>query len=354
MEKITKINVGIDISMDTFSATIGIMDINQDITYLKYSDFENTNIGFNELDKWLKDAKIDFNKFHFTMEATGVYYENLANYLFAQNYLVHVVLPNKAKKYAESLDNKSKTDKLDSKFLGRMGLERKLRCWYPVSEIYKKIKSLTRERSQYVKIRSKFKNRLHALEHSYKPDVKAIERAKSSIYDTNQKIKEIEKELKQIIKSDKILKEKIDLITTIPGVATQTAITVVAEMNGFEKIDNARQLCSYVGLDVQLQESGKWKGKSKISKKGNSYIRGALYFPAMTTVRYSEQHKVFYDRIFETKNLHKKAIVAVGRKLLILIYSLWKNNAKYVENYEEVMKKEKANNTQKKVSSGIA
>jgi transposase len=66
---------------------------------------------------------------HFTMEATGVYYEGLAFFLYEKEYALHVVLPNYAKKYAESLGIKSKTDKLDAKALAQMGLERELRLW---------------------------------------------------------------------------------------------------------------------------------------------------------------------------------------------------------------------------------
>jgi transposase len=269
------------------------------------------------------------------MEATGVYYENIANYLFEKEYAVHVVLPNKAKKFAESLDIKSKTDKLDSKALGRLGAERKLSLWKPAEPIYKELKELTRERNKYIKIRTRIKNNIHALKHSLGPNKKSINRNNLLVKELDKLIKSTEKEMSEKLKTNQELSEKIEILTTIPGVGQTTAITVLAETDGFSQIQNSKQLCSYSGLDVQERESGKWKGQSKISKKGNSHIRAALYFPALTTIKYSEQHKVFYQRIKQKKVKSKIALTAVSRKLLVLMYSMCKNNIKYEQNYQK-------------------
>ena len=329
MEQNIKTNVGLDISMKTYWASITILDFNHEVRVLMSNEFENTPKGFMAMDLWLKGANIGVKQWHFTMEATGVYYEDIAHHLYEQKYAVHVILPIKAKKFAESLDVKSKTDKLDSKSLGRLGVERKLREWQPASPIYKALKELTRERGRLVKVRSQFKNNLHALNHSYQPNKKSIKRIESIIRTLDKNIKEIELELSAQKKKDESLKEKVDQLTSIPGVGEVTAMTVLAETNGFALIENSRQLCSYVGLDVSERQSGKWKGKSKISKKGNSHIRAALYFPALTTIKYSPQHKEFYERIISNKKKSKIGITAVSRKLLILMYSLWKNNTTY-------------------------
>ncbi|SEM47695.1 transposase, partial [Olivibacter domesticus] len=69
---------------------------------------------------------------------------------------------------------------------------------------------------------------------------------------------------------------------------------------------------------------------SKISKKGNSFIRKALYMPALAASRYNKDLKVFYERIIDRKPAKKIGITAVARKLLILIYILWKNDQEYI------------------------
>jgi len=86
---------------------------------------------------------------------------------------------------------------------------------------------------------------------------------------------------------------------------------------------------AYAGLDVRIQESGKWKGKSRISKRGNSHIRKALYMPSISKKTYDAATKQFFERIKEKKGVGMIAIVAVERKLLGLMFSLWKKEEIY-------------------------
>lgn len=125
MEVIKK-NVGIDISKNDFVATLVVLLLNQEIVYQGSKKFNNNPKGFKEFLSWVLSVFSDKHPIHFTMESTGVYYENLAYNLFEEKQIIHVVLPNKARKIAESLNIKSKTDKLDSKALGRLGAECKL------------------------------------------------------------------------------------------------------------------------------------------------------------------------------------------------------------------------------------
>ncbi len=99
---------------------------------------------------------------------------------------------------------------------------------------------------------------------------------------------------------------------------------------------NIRQLVSYAGLDVVEKESGKYRGKTKISKKGNARIRSALYMPAMSASLHNSNLKEFYERINEGRTIKRQGLIAVMRKLLILIYTLWKKNENYLEDYLKV------------------
>ncbi|MVN23540.1 transposase [Mucilaginibacter sp. HMF7410] len=92
-------------------------------------------------------------------------------------------------------------------------------------------------------------------------------------------------------------------------------------------------LSSYAGYDVVQRESGtSIKGKTKISKKGNRYIRNALYFPAMVACRYNPVLKENYLRIIQKKTSKMIGQVAIQRKLLALMYTLWKNDTEFIEN----------------------
>lgn len=334
MEQVIRTNVGLDMAKSTFWASICVLTLRGEVECKESSEFSNTKVGFKALEKWIKEHGFNKVELHFTMEATGVYHENMAHYLHGKQHHVHIVLPNKAKKFAESLDNKSKTDKLDAKALGQLGAERTLIDWSPANPTFKELKSLTRERATLIAIRTQFKNSLHALKHSHEPNAATLKRTGSMIKELNVNVKSIEKEIASIVKGDEALRDQIAYLTSIPGVSLLTAVIVASETDGFSLIENIRQLCSYAGLDVKIVESGKWKGRSKISKKGNSHIRAALHMPSLSTARFCKQHNVFYNRIVERKQKPMIGVIAVSRKLLILMYTLWKSKTSYQEDYQ--------------------
>lgn len=327
-------NVGIDMAKDSFAATFTVLLKGQIIKHKRTKKFQNNSNGFEEFYNWykkLQDEKIPVN---FTMEATGIYYESLAYYLFEKDMTVHVLLPNKAKKFAESLNVKSKTDKIDSKTLGQMGAERVLKKWEMSSKIYRRLRTLTREKQQIVEERTMVKNQFHAEKHSGDPIKTTLTRMKNRIKYLNSQIEAVEKELKNLVSKDDFISEKVKKITTTPGLAFNTVVAVIAETHGFSNISSIRQLNSYAGYDVSIRESGKWKGKSRISKKGNSHIRRALYMPSLSSIQHSKTYEAFYERLKEKKGIKLVAGTAVQRKLLGLIYTLWKNDTEYIENYE--------------------
>ena len=106
---IIKYSVGLDVSSKKVNGSISLIDDNQKVTVKSSIVFCNTLKGFSELSLWIK-------KWHtqpeiplvICMEATGIYHENCALYLFEKGYSVSIILPNKAKHYLISLGLKSK------------------------------------------------------------------------------------------------------------------------------------------------------------------------------------------------------------------------------------------------------
>lgn len=332
--------VGIDVSKDKFNVRFGTTDVTQTIHLISRNEFTNDMKGFKKLHTWIKKVQKKGVSLWLVIEATGVYYENLAYFLADQQYNVSVLLPNKAKNYARSIELKTKTDEVDASILCRIGLERALVNWKAPSATMKHLKSLTRELRSLRNITTKIKSRIHAYHHSYKPDKDAIRRAKKQMAFYEKQITEIEAQIHQVVATDEVLKRKVDKITCIKGIKLLTVITVLAETNCFALVENAKQLTSYAGLDVVMDQSGTRKGKTRISKKGNIRLRSALYMPAMSCRKSNDQFRAFYENIM-TRNLSgKKGIIAIMRKMLILIYTLWKNDAEYDPNYKHPSLKE--------------
>jgi len=326
---IIKQNVGVDVSKDDLKVALSHLTNDYRVVVRSSRTFPNTRKGFKELQEWVTGKKDPTMSVHFTMEATGVYYEGLAYFLYEQVYHLHVVLPNYAKKYGQSLGIKSKTDKLDARTLAQMGLERELRFWQPVSPSLYELKQLTRERDALVCNRTSAFNLLHAYRHHGKPNKDSIVRSIKQLAFLDKQIKQIEKEIASFVNQDKELKIKMKYLLSIPGVGLLTAAIIVAETNGFATFESIKQLTSYAGLDVRIAESGKWKGKSKISKRGNSHIRKALFMPSLAKIKHNHETKQFFERIKEKKAVGMIAVVAVERKLLGLMFSLWKKEEMY-------------------------
>ena len=121
---------------------------------------------------------------------------------------------------------------------------------------------------------------------------------------------------------------------TLPGVGLLTAAIVLAETNGFELIRNKKQLTSYAGLDVREKQSGtSVKGKPRISKKGNKHLRKAMHLPALAAIRCDERYKTIFTRLVSKHGIKMKATVAIQRKLLELIFTLFKSTQPYDKNY---------------------
>jgi len=333
--QIIKQAVGIDVSKDSVTVRYGSMDKEQNQLITNSVTFDNAPNGHEKLFIWAQKQKLsDDVPLWFLMEATGVYYENLAYFLSEKaDQKVVVILPNKAKSFSKTLEQKSKTDDIDSKNLTILALGKPLTAWNITPELMRQLKALTREHLTLKEMATQVKNQMHAKKNSYKPLKQTIRRLQQQLNLYYKQLKDIEKQIHELVDSDKDLKDRIDKIDKIEGLGLMTIVTIIAETNGFALIENQRQLTSYSGLDVVHNSSGLKKGKTSISKKGNKFIRRALFMPALVAIRYNQKLKELFIRLVAKKNVKKVALIAVARKLLVLIYTIWKNNTDYIPNY---------------------
>jgi len=333
---VIKQNIGCDLSKDDFKVSFHQLMLDQSRRIKGSRSFNNTLAGFRKFIEWVAKRKADDVVVRITMEATGVYYEQLVHFLNDKtDFHISVALPNKTKAYFKSLNVKSKNDAIDAKILGQMGIERNMDPWKPLSENMRLLKQLSRDRISLLDQKTALSNRLHALKHSYSPHKQVIKRLKEQINLIKYHLKEVESQIKETVEKDNIVKERVDKVCTVKGLGLITVVSIVAETGGFEFFSSRGQLTSYSGYDVVENESGtSIKGKTRISKKGNKYIRRALHFPAMTIVKYDHNFRILYERVFDRTKVKMKGYVAVQRKLLILIYTLFKKNEVYDINYQ--------------------
>ncbi|MEP0373140.1 MAG: IS110 family transposase [Balneola sp.] len=327
--QIIKQSVGIDVSKDTLEICIGSLITTLEHQILYTGQVSNTESGIEQLIGFLRRYCSADSAVHCIMEATGVYHELVAHRLHECETQVYIILPTKAKAFVKSINQRAKTDRVDARLLCQLGLERSLQPWKPADPLWQQVRGLTREREALVNERSRLKNKKHALTTAFIPSTTTLVRLKERITMINAHIKAIEQELRTLFASQQTLQAKVDNICQIKGISLLTVATVLGETNGFNLIRNQRQLVAYAGMDVKIHQSGSVQKKGRLSKKGNVHIRQALYMPALNAAHKNLALSAHYKQLNERQQAKKQGVIAVARKLLILIYSLWKNEETY-------------------------
>lgn len=337
MSGIIKQSIGIDCSKDSFHATMCSISISQEVFFTEVHRYPNNRAGFNQLLKWVRKNREKEVPIFFIMEATGVYYEQLAHHLHKTKQSVIVVLPNKVKNYIKSLNIKTKNDFVDARAIAQIGAERRFELWDPPTPLFLGLRQLTRLHEQLQCQKVALQNMLHSKEFSHGVNSFVLKTNKQVIKAIEKQIEKVENEIESLINKHEWLKQKMDKIRSIKGVGMMAAAVVVAETMGFKLIQNRKQLVSYAGYDVVERQSGtSVSGKTRISKKGNRHIRRALHFLALAASRFDKHHMEIYNRINERNNHKTKMVgaVALQRRILLLIYAIWKSEECYNPNYQ--------------------
>jgi len=202
--------------------------------------------------------------------------------------------------------------------------------WKPMSDFYYKLRTLTRQHQSLQELRTSLSNQLHAQEHSMLTVKEVVSQLKQLIAKIDKQIEAMENAIAAQIQSNPMVTKKVADVCVIKGLGLHTVAVIIAETNGFALFKNGPQLISYSGYDVVENQSGNRKGKTKISKKGNSHIRRALHLPAFNVVRYEvAQFANLYYRTLERHGIKMKSYVAVQKKLLLMIYTIWKKDKQY-------------------------
>jgi len=336
MSKKLSYSVGLDVGFKEIYAHILFRTDLQEIKIKASTKFENTAAGFARFSKWISSHIKEEVPVIYVMEATGVYHERLCDYLYDQGKKVAVIVPSMTKNYARSLGKQSKNDKSDSQILAQLGLERPLKAWQPFSPKMRELRDLSRQKENLEVLKNQLLNQLHAL-NSGRGGLELVKKQLEELSESVEKhISILRKEILTVLRSDEKLQAKWELVKDICGIGELSFSVIVSETNGFELFKNERQLTKYAGYDVIENQSGKRVGKTKISKRGNAHIRRILYMPALCAVKKKESiFAKLYERVFEKTKIKMKGYVAVQRKLLAIIFHIWKKDTPFVEGYEK-------------------
>ena len=313
--------LGIDIAKQKFDVAL-LLD-----GKTKHKTCKNTAEGFEILMIWLEKQGIQ--KVHACLEATGNYGEDLAVYLHEAGHTVSIVNPARIKGFAQSELIRTKTDKIDAGVIARFCLAMKPDVWIPPSPEIRSLRALVRRVDSLIDMRSQEKNRISTAHES------VVFLIKEHIAYLDQEIEKISKQIADLIGRNPQLKQRKELLDSIPGLGKATIPDILAELNDLDKFTHVREMVAFIGLAPKETLSGSSiKGKPRLCKIGHARLRKALYMPALVSIQCNPVMIAFYNRLKEKGKNGKVIVCAIMRKLIHVIFGVLKSGKKYDPNYK--------------------
>ncbi|MBI9041813.1 IS110 family transposase [Lutibacter sp.] len=308
---------GVDISKDVFDVVNSKGD---------YYQFSNDLKGFKAFTKKLTKETL------VVMEATGYYHYCLAQYLYEQGYLVSVVNPLSVKRFIQMKLSKIKTDKSDAKAICEYGSFNEVPLYTAKDESQAECLQLIRLMDIYLKQRTMMKNKIHGEEALGIPSKAVYRSLNRSLKSIKKEIGLLEDRLNSLVKDHQ--QKQLTLLKSIPGMGVKTALMLIIMIDGFNRFENSKQLCSYAGITPTIRHSGSSvRGRSRISKMGNQKMRNLLFLCGFSACKYNKGCKAIYERIVSKGKSKKLALIAVSNKLLKQAFAIAKSGLPYDENF---------------------
>lgn len=275
--------------------------------------------GFAELTAWLSRNKTP--EPHVCMEATGTYWEAVAEYLADAGYTVSVVNPSRIKAYGLSRQVRTKTDAVDARLIAEFCASQSPEPWMAPSAAIRQLRALVARREALVEMRTQEHNRLLVARKSVRESIE------SHLDHLEKAIADIEKDIHHHIDKDPDLRGKRELLDSIPGLGKITIPVLLAFFAQDRRFSTARQAAAFAGLDPRQCVSGSSvRGKTRLSKVGHAFLRKALYMPAMVALTKTHWGRTFRDRLAALGKVPMVILGAMMRKLIHVAFGVLKSN----------------------------
>lgn len=322
-----KLFIGVDVSKSTIDVYVRNSGI--------HSVFPNNYEGFLNMIEWIKEKHggVPADEMLFVFEHTGLYSYNLAVFLEQEGCPFSMVAGLELKR---SLGiSRGKSDKSDARAIAEYAFEKKekLKLHKLPSKTMEQLKRLLSYRERLVKEKTAYMNRLQEYEEIL-PEDELVLLSKSHrevITCLKEQTEAVENELFKLIKEDEELLKQYRLINSIKGVGPQTAMLMIVLTNGFTLFESRRKFASYAGIAPFPNESGVFKGRTKVSKLANKRIKTLLGLCAATAIQHNPEMKIYYERrLMEGKN-EMSTLNIIRNKILSRIFAVINRETPYVD-----------------------
>jgi transposase len=300
--------IGIDISKETFDIHCIADGSDHHISYTEENIHKSVELLCARKPKLI------------VMEATGGYEIPLASELQAAGLPVAIINPKRVRDFAKAIGQTAKTDKIDARIIAGFGASLQPSPTKPVEKTARKIKALIARKRQLTDIRTAEKNRM---EHCH--DDFTATSIQSVIDAVVTQINKVEEQIHTITARSPELKEKAQLIQSVPGIGENTAAALLSGLPELGNL-NRRQIAALVGVAPMNRDSGQFRGK-RMTGGGRYEIRKALYMPTLVAIQHNVIIRSHYQRLVGTGKQKMVAVIACMRKLIIILNSMVAKNA---------------------------
>lgn len=311
--------VGIDVSA---------RDLTVSVASKTTQSFENNAKGHRAISRLvLRCAKGDVQ---ICVEATGSYSLDLCFHLQSCGLRVMVANPRAVSNFAKAMMSRSKTDPMDAEVLREFAERMPFVEWVPPAQAALELRAASRRLDSLSNMLTREKNRLHAARATKTTISIVSDDLKSSIKHFEGRMERLIKKIESFIKTEPLLHARYRRLQTVRGIAARSAIRLLGELATMPADMSPKQCVAHAGLDPRQHQSGSSIDRpARISKRGNRYLRSALYMPAVVASQHDPIITAFYERLLEKGKKPLQALVAIMRKLLHGIIGMLKTGTDF-------------------------
>lgn len=255
------------------------------------------------------------------LEASGGFERLTVRTLVDAGVSVAVVNPRQVREFARSQGRLAKTDAIDARMLARFAEVSRPVPAKLSSEAEEQLRALEVRRRQLVGMIVAERNRLGSAP-------RTAGRIEEHLRWLEEEVKEIEKEMQDLLDSDPGLQAKAAILTSVPGVGPVVAVTLLSGLPELGLL-NRKEIAALVGVAPLNWDSGKLRGKRAVWG-GRAHIRSVLYMAALVASRCNPVIRALYQRLCAAGKPKKVALVAAMRKLLITLNTMMRTQSKWL------------------------